>query len=146
MTFMIAYYPLLKFALVFLVFAGAVYAYTKRHFKTAGALAVLIAIFMIFAPVKIDGTNVDKHNKRQHEVRTQEYKSVTSDAVIVHVKKPTFQERMAAENARSLNANASTLDGLIPSPIVDGPIETIQTEEITLEVITIEEATNATRN
>jgi len=105
MEFMIAWYPLARFFFFGTIIAIALFLLYKKWYKTSGTLFMALFLFHIFAPVKIDGTQSQSAHKAEVAERTQEYKIVESEKTIVTTKKPTFEERMAAEEARSASAN-----------------------------------------
>ena len=104
---MIAWFPILRFTVLTLVLGFAIYLFRQKHTKTATVLTLLIIVIAIFAPIKIDGTNTKQYHQESSKQRTQEYKEVSNDRIIVHQKKPTFSERMQLEQLRSDRANAN---------------------------------------
>lgn len=105
MEFMVAWYPLLKASVMVAVFVIAVVLVHFKWFKTVGVLGVIIMVFAIFAPVKIDGTKTEGYHKAQVKTQVQRYKYIEKSEDTVVTKKKTFAERMAEEKLRSDAAN-----------------------------------------
>ena len=105
MDITLIWFPLLKAFVTLGLIYGVIYFIRRKFYKVAGWYGFILIMFWIFMPIKYDGTNsVERHQVTQ-QMRTADYKSVTSDATVVHVKKLTFDERMALEAQRSKEAN-----------------------------------------
>lgn len=113
MDFMIGWFPALKFLITVVLIAVAIFSYKKGWTKFAIGYMIALVLFWYFAPIKYDGTKTKTHNIKTQKMRTQEYKDVTYKAVIHKTVKPTFAERMAAENARSLEANLKVTNEIV---------------------------------
>ena len=105
MDYMIAYYPTIKLVAGGLFIAGGVYLTKHKHHKTALTLGAFALYLLILAPVKIDGTNTSDYHKANESYQEVKYKEVERASVLIPTPTPTFQERMDAENERSLIAN-----------------------------------------
>lgn len=108
MDTMIGIFPLIKLTVMFLMVMGVWFLLNKKWYKTATAIVVLIAL--IFNYVKIDGTNTKVAHKAEISKRTAEYKQVVSEAVIVHKKELSFEEKMALEAKRATDENQRIQD------------------------------------
>lgn len=113
MSYMGAYYPVV-IGLIGLIYITMIYFVGKKGmFKTAVAMSLFGAFMVIYGPIKIDGTNTKKNHQVTSKQRTAEYVEVTSTRKVVETTKPTFAERMAAEEARSDKATLKTRDEIL---------------------------------
>lgn len=142
-----AWYPMIV-GTIGLIYVGLIYlTASQKMYKTAIVLAVVGGVFTVFGPIKIDGTNTKLNNQITVKERTQEYNAVQEEKKVIHTVKPTFAERMAAENARSLEANKATRS-IIDSKqdeviIIRDEDDAADSEAITVsEAMTIKEATD----
>tara|TARA_R110000772_G_scaffold5454_4_gene19506 strand:+ start:14590 stop:14937 length:348 start_codon:yes stop_codon:yes gene_type:complete len=107
------WFPLLKFAFTaFLLYMGY-YFFKKKNNLVGTWYLITIVLFWVFMPIKYDGTNSVERNVVAQEMRTQEYKEVREDKVIIKTSVPTFVERMRTENARSLEANKAVTNEIV---------------------------------
>lgn len=113
MEFMIAWYPLARFFFFGTLISIAFLLLYKKWYKTSGTLFVALLLFTWFAPVKIDGTQSKSAHKAEVYERSQEYRIVEDEKVVVTTDKPTFAERMAAEEKRSSTANKKVEDEML---------------------------------
>lgn len=113
MDFTLIWFPLLKAVFTALLLYG-VYYFFKKGNKLVGIwyVAILVA-FWIFTPYRYDGTNSVDRSVATQEMRTQQYKEVREDKVIIKTSVPDFATRMAIENIRSLNANKEVQNDII---------------------------------
>ena len=109
----LAWFPALKILFTIGFIYGGYYFYKTKRYKVSVFYALILALFWIIMPIKYDGTNITQHNIQTQNQRTIDYKSVTSDAIIYTTKKPTFEERMKAEDERSEDANQKIIDEII---------------------------------
>ena len=79
--------------------------------KTSAFYAIALIVFWSLSPIKYDGTNSTQHKLQSVKAKTIQYRNV--DATIVETKKLTFDERMAAEDARSKAANKKVHDEIV---------------------------------
>ena len=105
MEFMVSWYPTARIILLFAYLGFAIFLFRKKWEKTAMFLFVFGLMFAWLSPIKIDGTESHAAHRAEVQQRTQEYNGVQEDKVVVTTHKPTFKERMAAEELRSDVAN-----------------------------------------
>lgn len=107
MELMIAWYPAAKLAALLIVLGISIFLYKKKLHTANIVLGVVFLIFMYLMPVKIDGTEGKKYHL-QEVIEVNNYHDQHDEESIqkVEVKKLTFDEKMALEDARSVAANA----------------------------------------
>jgi len=105
MDFYVAYYPMIIAALQFIILFASYKLWRAEKFKTAFALVAISASIFFFAPVKIDGTKTKQYHKHSVAERVSEYREISRNAEVLRTKKPTFEERMKAEEERSRSEN-----------------------------------------
>jgi len=114
MEFMVSIYPLAKFIAIALVFLIIILLIKNKHYKSALALWLIWNMFLIFSPIKIDGTNT----KTAHSIEIREadsyHRSTALNEENVKVETPeiSFEEKMKLEAARSANEIKNIQDGL----------------------------------
>ena len=105
MDFMIAWYPIVKF-LVGVLLVTIMYQLGKRKkYKLFGVMLLLAIVIAQLSPIKIDGTNSKEYHKANESHQQTKYKEVERESVLTIIPQPTFQQRMHAEDERSLRAN-----------------------------------------
>jgi len=112
MELMVAWFPLAKFLVTvsaFLILGALLY---YKHFKTAATVVVVLALLLIFAPIKYDGT-ASKTAHQQEEALSSSYHEAHSAEVIppIHVKELSFEEKMRLANTASDNASSEIANG-----------------------------------
>ena len=114
MEFMIALYPAAKLLAGVIVILLLLWLIKRRQIEAAIAVGTLTALLLYLSPVKIDGTEARKaHRVEQQAVMSyQEVRAVSPTNPKVEAHKPTFAERMAAEDARSVKANKVVTDSI----------------------------------
>ncbi len=113
MDFTLIWFPILSGAVTAGLLYGAYYFLSRKKYKVGAWYIGLLIFFWVFTPYRYDGTNSVERNVVAQELRTQEYKEVQGDKVIVKTSVPDFATRMAIENARSLNANKVVADDIV---------------------------------
>jgi hypothetical protein len=113
MDITIIWFPLMKFGITSILIYGVYYFFKTKRKTMAVWYTVMLVAFWIFAPLKYDATNSVERNKVTQKQRTWQYKSVTSDAKEIHTVKPTFEELMIEESARSEKANKVVTDEIV---------------------------------
>jgi len=113
MDITLIWFPLLKFIVTAGLLYGVYYFFSKKNTAIGIWYLVLIGIFWAFMPIKYDGTNSVERSKSTQKMRTAEYRNVVKTTEVVHTKKPTFAERMAAEEARSAEANQKVTNEIV---------------------------------
>ena len=113
MEITLIWFPLMKAIFTAILIYGAYYFF-KTGRRTIGFWYTgMIVVFWIFMPIKYDGTNSVIQGELNRDARTQQYKEVAIDKTVTHTKKPTFAERMKAEDERSAVANTKVLDEIV---------------------------------
>jgi hypothetical protein len=105
-----AWFILAKAGLAVLLAGLAHFTYNRGFKKVAYGLGLLVAIWIVFAPVKYNGANSDTYSKQNEQQVVSKYAEVDTEVKVF--KKPTFKERMAEEEARALKANDKITEGL----------------------------------
>jgi len=113
MDITLIWFPALKMLFTLLMIYMGVYFIKKKKYRLSAYYAFVLLLFWILMPIKYDGTNITERNIQTQNQRTINYKSVTSDAIIIQTKKPTFAERMKAEDKRSKNANIKVQNEIV---------------------------------
>ena len=107
------WFQLAKF-IITIAFIYLIYImYKKNYTKVSITLALLLGLFWVFMPIKYDGTNTSKNHQVTQDQRTRQYRTVTMDAIIIEDRKPTFKERMEAEELRSTEATKKTYNEIV---------------------------------
>lgn len=110
MEFMFAWYPALKFFVFgFIIDIVVILAY-KKYYKASAVIVIMYLIFLVLAPVKIDGTASKAYHKITKAHQETKYKAIEADLPTINLQQKTFQERMAEENLRSSEANKKIQD------------------------------------
>lgn len=113
MDITVIWFPAMKMAVTLgLLYGAYFFIKTKRNKVGTFYIAMLIA-FWILMPIKYDGTNSVERSVATQEMRTQQYKEVREDKVVVQTPKPSFEERMALELARSIKANKRVTNEIV---------------------------------
>lgn len=112
MEFMVAVYPAVKLFAMILVVVVAVLLYKAKKHKLNMAWGILWLLFFYLAPVKVDGTQSKAAHKAEVTQANSYYEehALASDAKPVKTIKLTFEQRMAAEDARSKAKNQEVTD------------------------------------
>lgn len=110
MDFMIAYYPLAKFAVTLLTILAIFYAIKYKKIKTAIGIIVIYVTFMSLSPVKIDGTNTAIQHKKVVNYQNAKYAAEVLEIQDVKIETKTFAEKLAEEEALSARKNQEILD------------------------------------
>ena len=110
MDVMVGWFPIAKLIIAVFLVGVNIYLYRKGKQRLAVTMFVILLVLFWFAPVKYDGTNTKQNHQRTVTERTNEYREVAHEAVVVTTKKKTFAERMAEEEARSQKENQKVQD------------------------------------
>ena len=110
MEFMIAWYPAAKFFTFLTVLVIFILLLRRKSYKAATAWISIWSIFLYLAPIKIDGTESKKAHRIEVQQATQYHQQISTRTAEVITSKPSFEERMAAEEARSAKANKVVQD------------------------------------
>jgi hypothetical protein len=115
MSYMGAWYPMV-ILVISLMYIMVIYIMAKKGYTSiAIGLTIVGTIFVLFGPVKIDGTNSKRNHLETSKQRTVEYIEVQKEAVVIKTTKPTFEERMQMETLRSEKANKVVKDEIVNS-------------------------------
>ena len=114
MEFTYAWLPAVKLLVTLVLLVGLFLLLKSKHYRTAGALAVIWTLFLYLAPIKIDGTESKAAHRAEviQENAYHEAHALSETVKAVETKKLTFAERMAAEDARSKAANQVVTDDI----------------------------------
>ena len=112
MEFTYAWLPAVKLLILVIIVTVAILLYKAKHHKLNIIWGLLWATFFYLVPVKIDGTESKAAHKAEviQENSYHEEHALSETVKPVETKKLTFEERMAAENARSKAANQEVTD------------------------------------
>ena len=113
MELTLIWFPILKFLISIGLAYGVYYFFKKGNNKIGIIYTVSLVIFIIFIPIKYDGTNIKEYHIQSVKQRTNQYKSVMSEANIVTTKKLSFEERMKVESERSTKANKEVKNEIV---------------------------------
>ena len=113
MDITLIWFPLMKFAVTVGLLYGVYYFIKTKRNKVATLYGAMLVVFWIFTPFRYDGTNSVERNVVTQEIRTQQYKEVRAEEKVVVTKKPSFEERIALEIARSIEANKVVTNDIV---------------------------------
>lgn len=113
MDITLIWFPVLK-GIITLGLLYGVYYFIKTNRTTVGLWYVgILVFFWVLTPFRYDGTNSVKQNVQAQELRTDQYKEVAIEKTVVTTTKPTFAERLEAEQERSHRENMKVIDEIL---------------------------------
>ena len=80
MDLMLAYFPIVKGIVIFIMVLVLVLLVRKGWYRTSFVLGATMVALAIYSPIKIDGTNTSRSHKTTSAERTAEYIEVADEA------------------------------------------------------------------